>query len=140
MWPFQHAAPRNAGAPWVAQAERCASAVPECFRDDPCAINIYLNGGRTFWGVEKMRKATFTYGEAGAAEVNACTERMPPRLSDEDVGVTPEQWEKCAALRACVAASPAVARMHVGLLRVLHACACCAHGGGVPRVLRRARE
>jgi hypothetical protein len=102
MWPFHGPPPpRNAGAAWVSQAERCASAVPECFREDPSAINIYLNGGRTFWGVEKMRKAVFTYGDGGEAVVNACTERMPPRLSDEDVGVQPAAWAKCVA---CVSA------------------------------------
>lgn len=86
----------NEGAEWVKNAEHAACAVPDCFRDDPSVVHVFLNGGRTFFGVERMKPAQFSYGFGEVARVNACVERMPPRLGDADVGITSEQWFKCA--------------------------------------------
>ena len=90
-------AQRPAG--WVAQAEHAATCVPDCFRADPCAVQVFLNGGRTFWGVEGMKAASFPYGQGGVAEMNACVAEMPPRLGDPDVGITPQRGAKC--VHAC---------------------------------------
>ena len=103
-------------ASWLAkQAEHCARATPECFEDDPGVIRIFLNGKRTvFGGVEKLRPEVLVWGNNVQQPVNDCLDTVPPRLTDADVGVTQEQWARCArrsavlrravraaALRAC---------------------------------------
>ncbi len=86
-------ATRAAG--WVAGADHAATACPECFQDDPSVVRIFMNGARTFGGVEPMRMATLPWGAAGSeAKVNEWVGRLPPRLSDEDVAIAPEQWAK----------------------------------------------
>ena len=94
----------RAPAGWAAQAERCASSVPACFRDDPAVVHVFLNGARTFWGVEKLKPETLKWGETGETQVNACVERLPPRLTDDDVGITQEQWDRRAPPRRLLAA------------------------------------
>ena len=78
------------------QAEHCARATPECFEDDPGVIRIFLNGKRTFGGVEKLHPATLVWGDKVQQPINACVDAIPPRLTDEDIGITQEQWAGCA--------------------------------------------
>ena len=78
----------------VSQAEHCARATPECFEENPSAIHIFMNGSRSFSGVTKLSKATLTWGDNVQQPVNACVETIPPRLTDEDIGITPEQWAR----------------------------------------------
>ena len=125
----------RAPAGWAAQAERCASSVPACFRDDPSVVHVFLNGARTFWGVEKLKPETLKWGETGETVVNACVERLPPRLSDDDVGVTQEQWDRRAPPRRSPAARfpPVAARLPAGGVRAgpMHSWprACAVRGG-----------
>ena len=83
----------------VAQAEHCARATPECFEEDPSVIRIFMNGSRSFTGVKKLSKATLTWGYNVAQTVNQCVEVIPPRLTDPDIGITPEQWARRVARR-----------------------------------------
>ena len=80
---------------WVAQAEHCARATPECFEEDPSTIRVFMNGSRSFAGTVRLSKATLTWGDNVKQPVNACVETIPPRLTDPDIGMTQEQWARC---------------------------------------------
>jgi hypothetical protein len=81
----------------VSNAEHCARATPECFEDNPSAIYVFMNGSRSFGGCVKLSPATLTWGDGVQQPVNACVDAIPPRLTDEDIGITQEQWARRAA-------------------------------------------
>ena len=81
---------------WLVSNAGCARATPECFEDDPSAIYVFMNGSRSFGGCVKLSPATLTWGDGVQQPVNACVDAIPPRLTDEDIGITQEQWARRA--------------------------------------------